>query len=387
MPLDLERTLKELVALPSVNPMHGPPGPECGEERVTAYLCETFARLGLPHQRQTVSPGRDNVFACLQGESDRIVMLEAHQDTVPVEGMVIPPFEPRVEGGRLYGRGSCDVKGGMTVMLAAMIELMENRPAGMPTVVFAGSVNEEHGFDGAAAFDRFWTESDLVPRRPDLAIVAEPTNLDVVVAHKGQVRWRVITDGVAVHSAQPERGVNAIYRMASVLRALERWSLDRAPQLGEDPHCGRTTLSVGTIEGGIGVNVVPDRCAIAIDVRVLPDADPHAVRQDVIDHLAEAVPFPITHEEPFLVGLPLPARGNEELARGLVRAVQAEIGRGEAVGVPFGTDASQFAHDGIPSIVFGPGCIEQAHTKDEWIDLPQLPVARDALVRAVSGDL
>ena len=385
MALDIEQVLKDLVALPSVNPMHGDPGPYCLEGRVTDYLADTFERLGWAHQRQTVSPGRDNIFARIDGDDDRIVMLEAHQDTVPVLGMTIPPFEPTISNGRMYGRGSCDVKGGMAAMLAAMARLADERPAGMPTVVFAGSVNEEHGFDGAAAFSRFWNESDLLPKPPDIAIVAEPTNLDVVVAHKGQMRWRVPPDGVAVHSAQPERGVNAIYRMACVVRSLERWANDVAPTHGAHALCGRTTLSVGTIAGGIGVNVVPDHCAIEIDVRVLPGADPHAVRQHVIDHVtADAdVPFDVIHETPFLVGLPLPSEGNAELARRLVSAVRSEIGRGEAVGVPFGTDASQFAADGIPSVVFGPGCIEQAHTKDEWIELAQLPVARDALVRAV----
>ena len=384
MALDLEQTLKDLVARPSVNPMHGEPGPECLEGRVTDYLQTTFEKLGLPWARQEVAPGRDNFFSRLDGDPSCVLLLEAHQDTVPVDGMTIPPFEPTVHDGRLYGRGACDVKGGMTAMIGAIARLKAERPNGLPTIVFAGSVNEEHGYDGAAAFDRYWKDTGLVPRKPDLAVVAEPTALNVVVAHKGQVRWRAHTSGIAVHSAQPERGVNAIYRMSRVIQSIERWANDVAPTLGKDPLCGQTTLSVGTVAGGIGVNVVPDQCAIDIDVRVLPGDDPEAVRRHVMDHVDADpdVPFDVEHDAPFLVGLPLAAHGNDDLAEQLVNAVRHETGQGETIAVPFGTDAAQLAADGIPSVVFGPGSIEQAHTKDEWIELKQLAIARDALCRA-----
>lgn len=383
MTLDLEQTLKDLVALPSVNPMHGDAGPECFESRVTDYLQERCEGLGLPCERQTVAPGRDNFFARLDGDPQRILLLEAHQDTVPVDGMTIPPFEPTVRDGRLYGRGACDVKGGMASMLGAVARFAKERPAGLPTIVFAGSVNEEHGYDGAAAFDRFWAETDLVPRKPDCAIVAEPTEMKVIIAHKGQVRWRIHTEGVAVHSAQPERGINAIYRMSRVVRSIERWAQEVAPTLGDHALCGRTTLSVGTIAGGIGVNVVPAGCTIQVDVRVLPGDDPHAVRQHVVDHVTAdpEVPFDVIHDPPFLLGLPLAADGNQQLASQLVEAVRAETGHGETAAVPFGTDAAQFAADGVPCVVFGPGSIEQAHTKDEWIEVDQLAVARDAICR------
>ena len=383
--MDLEQVLKDLVALPSVNPMNGETGPEYGEGRVTDYLEATFLDMGLPCERQTVTPGRENVFARLDGDPERVVMLEAHQDTVPVQGMTIPPFDPQVRDGRLYGRGACDVKGGMAAMIGAVAALKDARPEGMPTVLFAGSVNEEHGFDGAAAFPRFFHESGFLPRPPAFAIVAEPTDLDTVVAHKGQVRWRIHTEGVAVHSAQPERGVNAIYRMARVVNSLEHWARHGAPALGIHPLCGHTSLSVGTVTGGVGVNVVPDRCTIEIDVRGLPGDDPMAVRGSVEEHLRSdpEVDFEVVHDDPFLVGLPLADDGNGPLADALVAAVRQQAGRGEAVAVPFGTDAAQFQAEGIPSVVFGPGSIEQAHTRDEWIELAQLAVARDAICRAV----
>src|SRR5262249_33706533 len=148
----------------------------------------------------------------------RLMLLEAHQDTVPVGGMTIEPFTPTVRDGRLYGRGACDIKGGMAAMLAACARLAKERPAAMPTVVMACTVNEEHGFTGATALVRQWAESGgFIPRRPDAAVIAEPTQLQVVVAHKGVVRWRCHTRGRAAHSSQPQMGDNAIFRMARVL--------------------------------------------------------------------------------------------------------------------------------------------------------------------------
>ncbi|HEX5446882.1 MAG TPA: M20/M25/M40 family metallo-hydrolase, partial [Pirellulales bacterium] len=155
MPLDLVQTLSDLVAIPSVNPMGRPlDGPEYYEERVTDYLQRLFERLNLPWQRQPVEPRRENIIARLDGDRSpadggQVVLLEAHQDTVPVDGMTIDPWKPQVRDGRLYGRGACDIKGGMTAMLGAVARLAEDRPSGMPTVIMACTVNEEHGYSGA----------------------------------------------------------------------------------------------------------------------------------------------------------------------------------------------------------------------------------------------
>ena len=157
MTLDLTRTLSELVAIPSVNPMGKPvSGPEYFEYKVTDYLENLFRSLGLPCQRQRVDVKRENIVARLDGatpatEGGPLVLLEAHQDTVPVDGMTIEPWTPEVREGRLYGRGSCDIKGGMTAMLGALARLAVERPAGMPTIVMACTVNEEHGYSGATA--------------------------------------------------------------------------------------------------------------------------------------------------------------------------------------------------------------------------------------------
>ncbi len=388
MPFDLTQTLIELVSLPSVNPMgKAVDGPEYFEYRVTEYLESLFHSLELPFERQTVAPKRDNIIARLDGEvpvsaGGPLVLFEAHQDTVPVDGMTIEPWTPAVRDGRLYGRGACDIKGGMTAMLGALARLARERPPGMPTLVMACTVNEEHGYTGATALTQRWEQGgSILSRRPDVAVVAEPTELQVVVAHKGVVRWRTITHGRAGHSSQPQLADNAIYRMAPVLAALKRYQHDVAPTLTRHPRCGTPTLSVGTINGGLSVNTVPDRCTIEIDRRLIPGEVPLEARQHVIDYLAAALGSSegIEHEPPFLTGPGLPDENNGPLADAMLAAAREAGIESQQMGVPYGTDAAQFAAAGVPSIVFGPGSIDQAHTADEWLPLEQLAAASEAL--------
>ncbi|HET6879441.1 MAG TPA: M20 family metallopeptidase [Pirellulales bacterium] len=389
MPLDLVQTLSDLVAIPSVNPMGRPlDGPEFYEERVTDYLERLFERLRLPWQRQLVQPRRENIVARIDGTTPvaaggEVILLEAHQDTVPVDGMTIDPWKPQVRDGRLYGRGACDIKGGMTAMLGAVACLAEERPSGMPTVIMACTVNEEHGYSGASELPKLWQagSGSIIPGRPDAAIVAEPTELDVVVAHKGAVRWKCRTHGVAAHSSQPERGQNAIYAMAPVLQALQRYAGELGKMTPAHPLCGEATLSVGTIQGGLSVNTVPDACTIEIDRRLLPGEEALPAYQQVLAWLRDAGVNrkEIEHEHPYLLSTPLADRDNGPLADRLVAALQRVLGRGEKIGVPFGTNAARIAVAGVPTVVFGPGSIDQAHTADEWLSLDELAKASNVL--------
>lgn len=386
MPLNVVETLASLVATPSVNPMgRDDSGDEFYEYRMTDRLEEIFADLGLQFERQELAPKRSNIMARLDG-TDELLVFEAHQDTVPVDGMIIPPWEPTIQDGRIYGRGSCDIKGGMAAMLAAISRLAEERPEGMPTIVMACSVNEEHGFDGATAMAEQWAAGtgSVVTRKPDAVIVAEPTLLNVVVAHRGVVRWHVHTGGRACHSSTPHLGDNAIYHMARVVHHLETYANDVVPTLGEHRLLGNPTLSVGVISGGISVNTVPDACVIEIDRRVLPGEDPLAARQHVIDYLAAKLDdpaldntVPITHDDAYIASGGLADDSNIELAN-KVRQAATELGApGELIGVPYGTDAPAYDSINCPTIVFGPGSIEQAHTKDEWLAIDQLEKAVD----------
>ncbi|MFO0899384.1 MAG: M20 family metallopeptidase [Pirellulales bacterium] len=389
-PLALAR---ELVAIPSVNPMgRAVEGPEFYEGRVTEYLQAFFTKLGLPWRRQPVAPGRDNIVARLEGrptlaDGGSLLVFEAHQDTVPVDGMTIPPWTPTVRDGRLYGRGACDIKGGMAAMLAVLARLAARPQENRPTLVMACSVNEEHGYTGATEFARSWGVAEsLVPRTPDAVVVAEPTGLDVVVAHKGAVRWRCHTLGRAGHSSQPHLAENAFYHMAAVLQALEQHQAQIAASGEAHRLCGRPTLSVGTIAGGLSVNTVPDRCTIEIDRRLIPGESPAPARQQVIDFvtqtLARARPAArVEHDPPFLIGFGLQDHANRDLAERLAGVASEFLPGRKLVGVPYGTDAAVFAGAGAPTVVFGPGDIAQAHTADEWLALDQLEQASAALER------
>ncbi len=369
------RLLRDLVALPSVNPMGRPAqGPEFYEHRVSDYLEGFFRDLGVPCERQPVAPLRANVVArCELPGAGRTVILEAHQDTVPTDNMTIDPFAARIEGGRLYGRGACDIKGGLAAMLAAFARVAREKPRGSASVIMACSVDEEYTFKGV---------QELVRRglKADGAVVAEPTGLDVVHAHKGAVRWYISAPGRSCHSSSPELGVNAIYRMGRLLTAVERYA-ERLRASRADPLLGPPTLSVGRIEGGTSVNTVPDLCRIEVDRRLVSGEDPRAAPEDLVRflHTEGGIDFPFTSEEPWMSKAALGPEGSEELVRRLGEAIDAVRGGHRVRAVPYGTDASTIAGAGTPAVVFGPGDIARAHTCDEWVPLDEVEQAAEIL--------
>ena len=375
--------LADLVRRPSVNPMGRTniPAELTGEHRVTDYLEGQLQALGVPYRRESVAPGRDNLIAEYRPPtpSPFSVIWEAHQDTVPVDGMVIDPFAATIEGGKLYGRGSCDVKAGGVAMLTALARLVREKPPGSAAVTLAFTVDEEHTFLGVQHLMKSG-------RRADCAIVAEPTELNIVKAHKGVVRWQIDTAGVACHSSRPDRGVSAVYRMGRLLQGIEEYAgklMTRTP----DPLLGPPTLSVGMIHGGVSPNTVPDFCRIEIDRRLIPGEVPLQAPADLDAFLRNypGVDFPFTSVPPRLACPPLRTTNTEQLIARLGSAINAVVGQHEVTGVPYGTDASTIADAGVPAVVFGPGNIAQAHTKDEWIELAQIDQAAEILFRFACG--
>jgi acetylornithine deacetylase len=385
--------LKDLIARPSVNPMgRTVSGPEFLEGRMSDYLVDFFAKLRVPYQRIEVVPGRANVVARLDRPgSDTIVLFDAHQDTVPVDGMTIPPFEPVERDGRIYGRGSCDVKGGMAAMLAAFARLVAERPPKGANVVMSCTCDEESTVLGILDLVQLWSDpargGSLLDRAPDMAVVAEPTGLDVVVAHKGATRWKLRTRGRACHSSSPTDGINAIYRMAKVLDCLEEFARELPSRVPPHHLCGPPTFSVGRIEGGISVNTVPDECTIEIDRRVIPGEEATDSVAELTDFLRGRLDFDVEMVPPWVRAQALPDGANLPWADRLLKHVRAAQGRGEKVGVPYGTHASRLAAAGVPSVVFGPGSIAQAHTKDEWIEVRQLESAAQIYFRFAADPL
>ena len=417
MVLSVKDLVQNLVAIPSVNPaFQADERAIYGEARLTDFLQEFFENIRLPTFRQRVHPERENLFAVFRAENEHseagTVLWEVHQDTVGVQGMKIDPFAGDESDGRLWGRGTCDVKGSMAAMLAALARLREAGKTPQRTLVMALTINEESGFSGVKALARLW-ESDATATaevenlcgnlsleeirdlRPAHAIVAEPTELDIVVSHKGCIRWRCHTRGKAAHTSSPELGRNAISTMMRVVQTTERYQAEVLAQREPHPRCGRPTICVSTIQGGSGVNTVPDHAVVDIDFRLLPGDDPQAAREDFIAYLASNHPDEadwIEHEEPSNQCVGLREAANHELAHQIAATVDAVASETPAtpsqlIGVPFGTDAWVLDRIGIPTVVFGPGSIKQAHTEDEWIAIDQLERATEVFYRLALGDL
>ncbi len=356
--MDPTRLLAELIALPSVNPAFLPAGhPHAGEQRVAEFLLGAAAQAGLDVEQREVIAGRCNLLIRLAstGRARQRVLLAPHLDTV---GGDEHQFQPVLKGPRLYGRGACDTKGSVAAMLCALIAVARSpRRPKATELVFAGLVDEENAQRGSRAL----AASRL---KADLAIVGEPTGLQVVTAHKGDLWLRLETHGRAAHGATPHRGRNAVHAMARVVDLLET---DYAAGLRQRRHplLGRPTVNVGSICGGTQPNIVPDRCAIEVDRRTLPGEATPAVLRELRAFLRRhglAVSITDSKGEP--------CRALETSPRlPLVRQLMAVAGQTRPTGVHFFCDAAVLAGGGIPSVVFGPGDIAQAHTADEWISL------------------
>lgn len=379
----LPQLLARLVQQPSVNPM-GRTDLDPSilyESRVTALLEHELRAIGCEFRRQRVAEGRDNLIATYTPPHPApfSVLFEAHQDTVPVDGMIVEPFGAKVEGGKLYGRGSCDVKAGVAVMLATFARLVKEKPAGSAQVTVAFTVDEEHGGIGVH-------ELMLSGLRADYAVVAEPTLLNIVNAHKGVARWALETAGRACHSSRPDQGVSAVYRMARLLRGIEEYA-GQLQGLPPDPVLGPRTISVGRVMGGVSPNTVPDFCRADVDRRLVPGEtyDTATAALDAYLRARPDVDFPFTLTRASAGCLPLGPELSGELVERFGAVIDSVVGKHTVHPVPFGTDAATVAAAGVPAVVFGPGDIAQAHTKDEWIDLAQLEPAAEILFRFACG--
>ncbi|MEQ1850159.1 MAG: M20 family metallopeptidase [Chthoniobacteraceae bacterium] len=363
----LVETLAGLVRINSVNPAYegGP-----GEREIADAVRRFFEQRNIEVWEQEVFPGRPNVIARLPGcDSSRRVILEAHMDTASVQGMSIPPFEPRIDGGRLHGRGSCDTKAGLVAMMHAVASLHEDGIRPPCEVWLAAVADEEFSYRGVTKLCEGLTG--------DAAVVAEPTGLRAVIASKGVLRWRIVVRGKAAHSGKPHLGVNAINHMARVILALEQDHRRLASH--EHPLLGPATLNVGVIQGGVQVNAVPDLCRIEIDRRLLPGETVSGVLshyQHLLDALkSEAPALDALVEPPMLIDEAMETPAGSPPAK-LASAILSRMGLdGTLCGAPFGSDASKLSRQGIPSIVFGPGQIDQAHAAVEFVELAQVEQA------------
>jgi acetylornithine deacetylase ArgE len=370
MKIDSGEVLDTLAQLVSINSINSAYDNGCSEAELGQYIEDFFRRHEIETFRQPVLPGRSNIVARLPGRNaDRRIVLEAHMDTVSITGMTIPPFDPVVRGGCLYGRGACDTKGGLAAMMHAVAALKERSITPPCEVWLAAVVDEEFAFQGVLAL----CEGLLA----DAAIVAEPTSLRAVIASKGVLRWKIRTKGKAAHSSKPHLGVNAINHMAAIVSAIERDAQTLAKRA--HPLLGPATVNVGVIRGGVQVNFVPDSCEIEIDRRLLPGEcaeDVLAGYAEMLDTLkAENSLQDAEMSEPMIIDPALETEREAQVAV-VAQRVLDRIGLdARLAGVPYGSDASKLARHGVPAIIFGPGSIDRAHAAIEYVECDEVAAA------------
>lgn len=356
---------RELVRIPSVNPDYDAGSP--AESHVAAWIANWAKAQGIDCEEQPVLEGRSNLLLRLRNGADHPhVHLNGHMDTVAVDGMTIDPFGGEICDGKLWGRGSADMKGPLACMLSAALKLRDDPASWRGTLSVGCMVDEETRFRGV----KHLVENNELP---DFSIVGEPTGLRVVRGCKGCLRFGVTTRGRSAHSSRPEEGRNAIGAMAGVISAIEAYFRDELART-HDENFGPSTGSIGVIAGGSGVNIVPETCRIEIDIRLLPGQDWRAAFDGVAAGVASAVEhldgISCEVEEPFLIDAAFALSPDHELVLEALKAVGDDKDASEVVF--FSCDGSKIAAKGGPCIVLGPGDIAQAHTADEFVEIAEL---------------
>jgi acetylornithine deacetylase len=358
--------LSQLVAIDSVNPDLVPGG--AGEAAIAAFVAAWLERAGLDVTVDEVAPGRANVVARAAGTGGgRSLLLYAHMDVVGVEGMR-DPFSPRIDAGRLYGRGGFDMKGGLAANM-----LVGARVAGAGLrgdVIVTGVCDEEYASIGCEALaERVWA---------DAAVVTEPTGLEVCVAHKGFLWLEVETTGVAAHGSRPDLGVDAIAAMGGVLTGIERLAAALAAGPAH-PLLGPGSVHASLIEGGRELSSYPDRCRLTLERRTIPGETRAQVEAEIRAVAGDAAVRTTFERAPFEVD---PQAAIVQAIRGHAAAV---LGHDPAVvGHSAWMDAAVLSAAGIPTVVFGPTGAG-AHATEEWVDLASVAACADVL-EAVTRD-
>ncbi len=371
MDSDLVDLLSRLVATDSVNPSLVPGG--AGERAIAREIAEWSRAAGLDARIVEGTPGRPSVIVTAHGSGGgRTLLLCAHTDTVGV-GEMRDPHLPRLDGDRLHGRGSYDMKAGLAAALVACRELSKSRLAG--DVVVAAVADEEHASLGV--------QEVLQHVRADAAVVTEPTELEIAVAHKGFAWADVEVTGRAAHGSRPHLGVDAIVKAGPILTAVGE--LDRRLGGRTHPLLGRGSIHASLIEGGGERSSYPARCAIALERRTLPGetaADVEAELGTLLDVRRAADAELAVQLRMGLVREPFEIPADAEIVGVLREAAAAVLPRRPATaGVSYWADSAFIASAGIPTVLFGPSG-EGAHAEVEWVSVPDTIAVARTLVRA-----
>lgn len=367
---ELSALLGRLVSIDSVNP-DLVPGAE-GEQAIASFVAEWLRGRGLEVHVEDALYRRPNVVAVARGTGGgRSLMLNAHMDTVGVSGMKAP-FRPAVRHDRLYGRGALDTKGALAAFMLATARAAELRLPG--DVVLTAVIDEEYASVGTEAVVRKW--------RADGAIVGEPTNLEIVIAHKGFAWFEFETYGTAAHGSRPDLGVDAIVKMGKVLQAIERLA-ERLAASGPHPLLGTGSIHASIIRGGQEFSSYPSFCRLSVERRTLPGEAAEAVEAEmrgILDAIAAGDPAFKASVRTKLARGALEVPADAPLVQALAWQLAQVTGRPPAfAGMAGWMDSALLAEAGIPSVIFGPAG-EGLHADVEWVDLASLAQCHEAVL-------
>jgi acetylornithine deacetylase len=365
---------RALVSVDSRNPGLEAGAP--GEGEVARRLANVLEAWGFDVELMDCAPGRPNVVARVGpgAAGTRTLMFNGHLDVVGTEGMVHAPFDAEMRGGRVYGRGATDMKGGIAAMCAAAASAADNGLRG--TIVIAAVVDEELRSIGTSALVSSGVTADA-------AIITEPTKLAIMPSHKGFTWAEIALTGRAAHGSSYDLGIDAIRHAGHLLVELDQF--ERSELMARShPLLGRASLHAATVSGGVGWSTYPERCTLEIERRTLPGE----TREDVVRELREACERVGARVEHFDARVrhvfsqsPSDVAVDAPIARALGRALRE---KGESVrfaGMSAWTDAAILNDAGIPAICFGPGDIAQAHAAEEWIAVDEIERATAVLAR------
>ncbi len=366
-PPSVLEVLQKLIETPSVNPSIAPNEGQ-GEEAIAKFAQEWLAEHRVRSWLETASPGRPNAVAEVGACKGPTLIFCAHLDTVSTAGMTIPPFEARVEGNRVYGRGSYDMKGSAAAVMAAAAALGREKFPGR--VLVALVADEEYASVGAQDF--------VKNHKGDACVLTEPSEGRLILAHKGFVWAEIITKGRAAHGSRWDLGVSAIGKMGTIIAALERY--DRS-ELRRRTHSlvGPASQHCSLIQGGAGLSTYAEECALKVERRTLPGESPEQVMEElreVIRSTGEDAEIRMLLERP-----PLSCDADAKIVKSLREAIRSVTGRTpEVAGVGYWMDAALFAAAGIPTTNYGPGGAG-AHEAVEWVDLDSVVACANVLVK------
>jgi acetylornithine deacetylase len=357
--------LQTLVRTPSVNPSLAPQE-ATGESDIARVARDWLTEHGVKARLESPAAGRPNVVAEIGSGAGPTLVFCGHLDTVSAGGMTSAPYEPRLEDGRLYGRGSYDMKGGVAAAMAAVAALRGSQLDGR--VLLALVADEEHSSIGADYF--------VAHHKADACIVTEPTEGRLILTHKGFVWTEFVTHGVAAHGSRWDLGISAIGKMGRIVSALERFDRE-ALRKRLHPDVGPASLHCATISGGAGLSTYAPECRLKVERRTLPGESLDQVRGEfeavVRDCGEEAQLDCFFHRTPLVCD---PDSAIARCARAAVRAVRGQAP--QETGVAYWTDAAIFDAAGIPTLNFGPSG-EGAHAAVEWVDLDSVVETAEVL--------